>query len=236
MKIVAIIPAAGTGIRMGTDTPKQFLLLEDMPILAITLKTFQECRLIDDIIVVVHKDEIGHCENDIVKKYDYSKVRKVVAGGERRQDSVRMGLYAAKDIMGETDLVVIHDGVRPLLEMNVLERCIAKAMEHPAVIVGIPAKDTVKETDGEGNVLKTHNRKRIWLIQTPQVFRFREIFAAHKKALKYNWQGITDDSMLLEKLGFPVEVIMGSEQNIKITSPLDLELARFICSKNKASI
>ncbi len=231
MKVVAIIPAAGMGIRMGADTPKQFLLLENMPVLAVTLKLFQECKLIDDIIVLVPEDEIAYCENEIVKRHNFDKVYKVSAGGEKRQDSVRIGLNIAKEIMDEDDITVIHDGVRPLLEMNTLERCINEAIRYPAVIVGIPSKDTIKEVDKEGKVIKTHDREKMWLIQTPQAFRFKEILLAHEKALEYNWTGITDDSMLLEKLGIPVKMIMGSEQNIKITTPVDLELARFICSK-----
>jgi len=231
MKVVAIIPAAGMGIRMGANVPKQFLLLEDMPILAVTLKLFQECKLINNIIVLAPEDEIAYCENEIVKKYNFNKVYKVVAGGEKRQDSVRIGLNIAKEIIGKNDIAVIHDGVRPLLEMNILEKSINEAINHHAVIVGVPSKDTVKEVDERGNVLKTYDREKTWLIQTPQVFRFGEIFMAHQKALEYNWQGITDDSMLLEKLGIPVKVIMGSEHNIKITTPADLELARFIRSK-----
>ena len=231
MKVVAIIPAAGMGVRMGAGLPKQFLLIRDMPILAVTIRLFQECRSINSIIVVAPQDEIAHCERDIVERYDFNKVYRVVAGGERRQDSVRMGLDTARDIMDGDDIVVIHDGVRPLLTMEILEKAIEEARSSTAVIVGIPSKDTVKEVDERGNVVKTHIRERVWLIQTPQVFRFRDIYLAHQKALEYDWQGITDDSMLMERMDIPVKVIMGSEENIKITTPFDLELARFILSQ-----
>ena len=228
MKVVAIIPAAGMGVRMGAVLPKQFLLIKDKPVLALTLQLFQECKYINSIIVLVPEDEIVHCEKRIIKRYDFHKVYKVVAGGKRRQDSVRIGLNEAKNIIDGDDIVVIHDGVRPLLEMNILEKVIDEARNFPAVIVGIPSKDTVKEVDEKGDVVKTHRREKMWLIQTPQVFRFKDIFLAHQKAFEHNWQGITDDSILVEKIGIPVKVIKGSEQNIKITTPFDLELARFI--------
>ncbi len=230
-KVLAIIPAAGMGLRMGANTPKQFLLLGDMPILAVTLKVFQRCNLIDYIVIVVPGHEINFCKKNIVDKYGFNKVYKVVAGGKRRQDSVRMGLYAAKEIIDNNDIVVIHDGVRPLVETSLIERAIKEAEMHPAIIVGVPAKDTVKEVDKNGYVNKTHNREQIWIIQTPQIFKFELIFMAHEQAYSKNWQGITDDSMLLENLGIPVKVIKGSERNIKITTPTDLELAKFLYSK-----
>ncbi len=231
-KKIAIIPAAGMGIRMGFNIPKQFLLLNDIPILALTLMVFQESEHIDHIIVVVPKDEIKRCEEDIIKRYEITKAYKVVAGGDRRQDSVRLGLYAAKQIADDNDIILIHDGVRPFIRKELIADIVEEAKKHPAVIVGIPAKDTVKEVDKDGYVINTLVRDRIWLIQTPQVFRFKEIFYAHEKAYSEGWQGITDDAMLLERLGVSVKVIKGSEDNIKITTPSDLRVAEYLLKKS----
>jgi len=228
-KVVAIIPAAGFGTRMGAKVPKQFLLLGDRPILAVTVGVFQECGSIDSIIIVVPENEIEYCRKEIVEKYRLNKVYKIIPGGKRRQDSVRVGLYAAKEILQDDDIVVIHDGVRPLIEKQIIEEAIEKAKKYRAVIVGIPAKDTIKEVNGE--VIKTYNRDKVWIIQTPQVFRFKDIFEAHQMAYIEGWNGITDDSMLLEKMKIPIKVIKGSEINIKITTPLDLEIAKFLKSR-----
>ena len=230
-KKIAVIPAAGMGIRMGISIPKQFLLIQDILILALTLMAFQESDHIDHIIVVVPKDEIKRCKQDIIEKYNITKTYKVVAGGKRRQDSVRFGLYAAQQIADDNDLVLIHDGVRPFINEGLIANLIEEAQSHKAVVVGIPAKDTVKEVDENGYVVNTLRRERLWLIQTPQVFRFKDILYAHEKAYSESWEGITDDAMLLERLEIPVKVIMGSEDNIKITTPSDLKLAEFILKK-----
>ena len=230
-KKIAVIPAAGMGIRMGVSVPKQFLLIQDIPILALTLMVFQESDHIDHIIVTVPKDEIKRCEQDIIEKYNITKTYKVVAGGKSRQDSVRLGLYAAQQIANDNDLVLIHDGVRPFINEGLITNLIEEAQSHKAVVVGIPAKDTVKEVDENGYVVNTLRRESLWLIQTPQVFRFKDILYAHKKAYSESWKGITDDAMLLERLGLSVKVIMGSEDNIKITTPSDLKLAEFLLKK-----
>ncbi len=228
MKRLALITAAGIGKRIGGKVPKQFILLDERPILAITIDVFQKCPFIDHIIVTVPKGAVGYCKKEIVERYGFSKVYKVVEGGERRQDSVRIGLECAKEILSESDLVLIHDGVRPFIEERTIERMIKEAERYPAVILGIPSKDTVKEVDENGMVIRTYERKRIRLIQTPQLFRFRDIYLAHKKAYTEMWKSITDDSMLLERIGVPVKVIEGSEMNIKITTPFDLEISRII--------
>jgi len=224
MKRIAIIPAAGIGLRMGADIPKQFLILRDMPILAITLGVFQRSAPIDHIIVVAPRDEIKRCE-EIAERYGISKLYDIVAGGKRRQDSVRNGLYSARSIADESDIVLIHDGVRPFIKEDLIKRLIDEARSERAIAVGIPAKDTVKMVDEKGYVLTTMERSKIWLIQTPQVFRFKDIYDAHERAYIEGWEGITDDSMLLEKMGIKVKVIEGYEENIKITTPFDLKLA-----------
>jgi 2-C-methyl-D-erythritol 4-phosphate cytidylyltransferase len=227
-KTVAIIPAAGSGLRMGSTGPKQYLELAGRPILALTLDRFNSCPLIDSIILVVPLDDIDSCMKDIVEKYNLHKVDKVIAGGSRRQDSVRLGVNASN---GEFEIVVIHDGVRPFVQTDLIEKSI-KAMENNrAVITAMPAKDTVKKVGEGGLVLKTYERKLLWLVQTPQVFRYEDIRKAHQTAVMEGWDESTDDALLLEKIGIPVKVIMGSEINIKITTPYDMELARFLASR-----
>ncbi|MFC1822699.1 2-C-methyl-D-erythritol 4-phosphate cytidylyltransferase [Thermodesulfobacteriota bacterium] len=222
-KTVAIIPAAGSGIRMGTRQAKQFLDLADKPILTVTLERFQGCPCIDAVIPVVPPDDVNYCRNEIIEPYDLTKVTQVVAGGKRRQDSVRLGLEATH---GDFDLVVIHDGVRPLVQETLIERTVAAATESRAVITGLPAKETVKEVSAEGWVIRTHDRRRIWLVQTPQVFRYEDIHAAHGRALREDWEEVTDDALLIERSGITVKMIEGSEENIKITTLHDLEWAR----------
>jgi len=222
--IVAIITAAGSGTRMATEQAKQFLDLDGRPLLAATLEPFQKCRQVDAIILVVPSKDVDFCRKEIVSAFEFDKVKKVVPGGERRQDSVRSGIEATN---GEYDLVLIHDGVRPLIDEALIERVIKGSKNHRAVITALPAKETVKEVTGLGEVIKTYDRKRVWLVQTPQVFRYKDIAAAHQKALVEEWEEATDDSLLVERLGIPVNIVEGSEKNIKVTTPNDLELARF---------
>jgi 2-C-methyl-D-erythritol 4-phosphate cytidylyltransferase len=227
---IAIIPAAGSGVRMGEVRPKQFLDIDGRPILAITLMSFELCKEVDAIIVVTPKADVSYCQEEIIKKYNLTKVVKVVAGGERRQDSVRCGLEATS---GNYQWILIHDGVRPIVSKMDIESVIFAAKTHRAVITGLPARETVKEVDDEQKVVCTHDRRRMWLIQTPQLFRYQDIMEAHTKALKEGWQEATDDSQLIERLGIPVKVIKGSERNIKVTTPNDLELARFLLRQDK---
>ena len=224
VKTVAIIPAAGSGIRMESKRAKQFLSLDGKPILALTLEPFQEST-VDAIILVVPLDDLEYCKKEIVERFGFTKVKKIVPGGKWRQDSVRFGLEATE---GKYDLVLIHDGVRPLIEKRLIERVIKEAMVNRAVITALPAKETVKEVNDLRDVVKTYDRKRVWMVQTPQAFRYQDILNAHHKALKQGWEEATDDALLVEKSGITVKVVEGSEKNIKVTTPDDLELARLL--------
>jgi len=228
VRTAAIITAAGAGIRMGGDRAKQFMELEGRPILAFTLERFAHCPDIDGIVLVVPPGKVDYCRGQIVEKYDLAKVEKVVAGGERRQDSVRLGLEATE---GHYPLVLIHDGVRPLVSPDLIGRIVRAANEYRAVIPALAARETVKEADRAGLVVKTHDRRTLWLVQTPQAFRYEDILKAHRRALEENWEEITDDALLMERLGVPIKIIEGSEENIKITTPQDLELARFLLGR-----
>jgi 2-C-methyl-D-erythritol 4-phosphate cytidylyltransferase len=213
---------------MGGDQAKQFMELQGRPILAVTLERFALSPHIAGIVVVVPPGNVDYCCDEIVKKYDLTKVEKVVSGGERRQDSVRLGLEATD---GHYPLVLIHDGVRPLVPADLISRIVRSVDRYRAVVPAMAARETIKEADQTGLVVKTHDRRALWLVQTPQAFRYMDILEAHRRALAEDWGEMTDDALLMERMGVPVHIIEGSEENIKITTPRDLELARFLLSR-----
>lgn len=226
--VVAVIPAAGAGRRMGSARAKQFLEILGRPLLALTLDPFERCGSVDGVVVVVPAEETAYCREKIVARFGFGKVRRVVAGGERRQDSVRLGLEAAGDRWG---WVVVHDGVRPLIDVDLLERAIAAGKRLGAVVTALPARDTIKETDDSGRVIRTLSRERKWLIQTPQVFSYDMLRTAHRRAMEEDWPEATDDAVLLERMGIPVSVMQGLEWNVKVTAPGDLDLVRYYLAR-----
>lgn len=229
MQTIAIISAAGQGKRMGK--PKQFLEIGGRPILEHTLSVFEECKAIDGIILVVNQEDLTRA-----KELKFSKLLKVVAGGAERQDSVYNGL---KVLPKEAEIVVIHDGARPFVTSSIIEKAVEEAKQSGAVVVGVPLKDTVKKmtnnqirmTNEGAIIVETLDRKNLWAAQTPQVFKREIILRAYEEGRsKYQ---VTDDAMLVEKLGIPVKMVMGSYKNIKITTPDDLIFAEGIikCSR-----
>jgi 2-C-methyl-D-erythritol 4-phosphate cytidylyltransferase len=212
---------------MCLDRSKQFVDLHGRPILAITIDHFQRCGLVDDIILVVSRGAVEFCRREIVDRYHLSKVSRVIVGGTRRQDSVRKGLESVPDSRG---WILIHDGVRPLISVDLIERVIKAAQTYRAVVMGIPIKDTVKQIDTKGGVVRSIDRRHLRAIQTPQIFRCEDIRLAHQRALSEGWEEATDDAYLIEKMGIAVEVIEGEETNIKITTVKDLEIARMLLS------
>lgn len=230
MKTVAIVTAAGAGIRMGGEVAKQFLEFDGKPLLGVTLERFQRCPAIDAVIAVVPSETVGFCKKEIVDAFGLTKVIKVVAGGARRQDSVRAGIEASE---GDYGLIVIHDGVRPLVDDELIGRTVGAAKRFRAVITALPAKDTVKQVGEDGLVERTYDRRQVWLVQTPQAFRYEDILNAHRRALQEGWNDVTDDALLMERMGIPVKVIEGSEENIKITTPHDLDQALFLRTRER---
>jgi 2-C-methyl-D-erythritol 4-phosphate cytidylyltransferase len=231
VRTLAIVPAAGAGLRMGAERAKQFLDLCGKPLLAVTLEVFEHSPAVHAVNLVVPSPDIDYCTREIVQRYGLEKIRRVVPGGKRRQDSVRLGLEASK---GEGfELAVIHDGVRPLVRPEMIQKVAAAAKEVGAVVAALPAKETVKQVDSGQLVSRTLDRGRLWLVQTPQAFRYEEILKAHWRALDEGWEEVTDDALLLERMGIPVHVIEGAEDNIKVTTPYDLELARFLLKRTE---
>ena len=222
-KIYALIPAAGMGKRMGAGQNKQYLLLDGMPILAHTLRVFQEAPFIAGIYLITPEAEIPFCQSEVVERYGFSKVRTVVAGGAERQHSVRNGLLAMTEAAPD-DLVLIHDGVRPFVPAELLQRAASTAEEFGGAVVAVPVKDTVKVAR-DGIIVATPPREELWLAQTPQAFRYGLIRAAHEGAAAEGFLG-TDDASLLERQGCPLRIVVGDYRNIKITTPEDMLLAQ----------
>jgi 2-C-methyl-D-erythritol 4-phosphate cytidylyltransferase len=222
-KIYALIPAAGMGKRMGAGSNKQYLLLDGVPILAHTLRVFEEASFIAGIYIVSPEQEIPFCRSEVVERYGFSKVRAIVAGGAERQHSVQNGLNAMQGVEND-DLLLIHDGVRPFVPVSVLQAAAAAADKFGGAVVAVPVKDTVKVAR-DGIITETPPREQLWLAQTPQAFRFGLIQAAHAAAQAEGFLG-TDDASLMERQGFPLHIVMGDYRNIKITTPEDMALAQ----------
>lgn len=213
----AVIVAAGKGRRMGTEISKQFLPLCGKEILAHTVEKFEKAACIRDIILVTGGDALQDVRQ-MAQEYGWKKIISVTEGGKERQDSVFLGL---QQVPQDTEIVLIHDGVRPFVTEEILERSIAAAKETGGCVAGVPAKDTIKVCDAEGFAIATPDRSTLRQIQTPQTFRRKEILAAYEKAKADGFLG-TDDASVAEHSGFPVRVIMGSYSNIKITTKEDL--------------
>jgi 2-C-methyl-D-erythritol 4-phosphate cytidylyltransferase len=226
--ITAIIPAAGMGTRMGAETPKQFLELDGAPIAILSLRRIASCEQVTDIIVATRADNVAQLEARIGQERLKQRVR-VVRGGDSRQESVAKALEMVPD---DTEIVIVHDAVRPFVTREQIARVIEEARKTRAAILGIPAMDTVKEVkraslpEDVALITATIPRERIVLAQTPQAFSTKLLKEAFARAQA---DGVTasDEAGLVERLGYEVHVVLGSERNIKITKPADMELARF---------
>lgn len=236
MKIdtTAIVLAAGQGKRMQSNVHKQYLLIQDKPVLYYALQVF-ETSFVDDIVLVVGKDEKEYCQKEIVEKYGFTKVRMIVEGGKERYHSVAYGINA---IDWKCDYIFIHDGARPFISEEILRCAFKEVQKSKACVVGMPVKDTVKIADADGFVESTPNRAMVWQIQTPQIFETEIIKKAYESLLVEEEEllsrgvSITDDAMVVEYFSkIPVKLVEGSYQNIKITTPEDLEIARVFLGK-----
>lgn len=219
-KITAIVLAGGSGSRMGTSCKKQYLLLNERPILYYSLAAFENSP-VNEVVLVTSEPE--YCKEEIIEKYGLQKVCHIVPGGKERYHSVYEGLKAASGC----DLVLIHDGARPFVTEDIIERSIKAARTFGACAVGMPSKDTIKITDRENDVVETPDRRRTWVVQTPQSFSYPLIRDAYERILREKTDGITDDAMIIEHFGeTKVRMIEGSYQNIKITTPEDMQIGR----------
>lgn len=227
-RTTAIVLAAGQGKRMNSKVHKQYLLIQGKPVIYYTLNCLEK-SFIDNIVLVVGAGEETYCKREIVEKYAFQKVKTIVPGGKERYHSVYEGLKA---ITWENDMVYIHDGARPFLTEDMLQRAYEATAANGACVLGMPVKDTVKIADECGFVKETPDRAGVWQIQTPQVFRHDVIMPCYEKLIEQEAElqqkgiRITDDAMVVEYFGnIQIKLVEGSYKNMKITTPEDLDIA-----------
>lgn len=228
----AIVLAAGQGKRMGTKVQKQFLEVEGKPVLYYSLEAFETSSIIDEVILVVGNGLVDYCQKEIIDKYHFHKVKKIVIGGRERYESVYLGLKALMESAPE--YVFIHDGARPFVDNDMLTRAYHEVIKTNACVVGMPSKDTIKVVNESGIVVETPDRKYLWQVQTPQVFAYELIKDAYVEFMENETINVTDDAMVLETVkGIPVKLVEGSYENIKITTPEDLFVAEAFLKKRR---
>lgn len=236
----AILLAGGRGKRMGTAQSKMYLLIQDKPVLYYSLDVFEKSGVIDEVVLVAGKGQIPYCRQEIVEKYGFQKVKAIVEGGAERYHSVWEGLRVLEKENKKGGYVFIHDGARPFINEEILERSYEEVCKSRACVVGMPVKDTIKIADEKGCIHMTPNRSLVWQIQTPQVFAeeliipaYREVIEKEQELLSQGIQ-ITDDAMVVENVcGCPVRLVEGSYANLKITTPEDLEIARIFAGEKE---
>ncbi|MCQ4924459.1 2-C-methyl-D-erythritol 4-phosphate cytidylyltransferase [Tissierella carlieri] len=219
--VSVIIAAAGMSNRMGSKINKQFIAIGGKPILAHTIEKFEKCRYIDEIILVAKEEEIEYCRKEIVKKYKFNKVANIIRGGKERQDSVYNGILALDE---KADIVLTHDGARPFVKIENIEDGIKGTIDHGACVIGVPVTDTIKVVGEDKTIGNTPQRSLLWAAQTPQCFFKDILIRGYENAIDDGFCG-TDDSSIVERAGYGVKMIMGSYENIKITTPEDIILA-----------
>lgn len=223
MKIAAVVLAAGKGTRLGSKTPKPYLLINNRPILLYSLGKFDQCPQIDAIVTVVNEDDVGLFKSEILDKHNFKKELKLVVGGAHRQDSARAGVRAL-----EADLILIHDGVRPFFSLKLINELIEAAKQHGAAVPALKVKDTVRQLDCGGSLESELDRERLVLIQTPQCFSYSLLRYALDEAAKSSAY-FTDEAGAVWAIGGVKPVLVeGEEQNIKITTAFDLKLAELM--------
>ena len=225
-KVCALIPAAGKGSRMAHSVKKPYLKLAQKPILAHTVQRFEQNSAVDAIFVIVDRTDFSECRAAVLRPYPFTKVQELVEGGETRQMSVYNGVRA---LSADVDFVIVHDGVRPFVTDEVIFACLTAADECGAAVAAVPVKDTIKVANEDSLIVETPVRDRLWAVQTPQVFRKSLLEEAHQVAHARQLTA-TDDASLVEQLGFPVKLVKGSYANLKITTPIDLQVAEVLIS------
>lgn len=228
LKTAAVLLAAGQGRRMNNPIPKQYLLLKEKPVLYYSLKTLEESML-DEIILITNANDIEYCKNEIIDRYQFQKVKKIICGGKERYYSVYNGLNELKEV----DYVWIHDGARPFLTNQMILDTFQAVQQYRACVIGMPVKDTIKIVNENKIIQETPPRETIWSVQTPQVFEFSLIKKAYDKFIKEKKETlqITDDAMLVEQMtNCDVKLVQGDYHNIKITTPEDLIIAETFLS------
>ncbi len=233
---IAIVLAAGFGKRMNSNIRKQYMLINEKPILYYTLQAFEN-SFIDEIVLVVGTGEEDYCQKEIVNKYQFQKVSAIIAGGKERYHSVYQALTWVQNNEKQDSYVFIHDGARPFVTQNVLEKAYDTVCKYKACVVAVPVKDTIKVVTEDGIVDNTPNRASLWNVQTPQVFEYIDIKKAYDALIESENKGelratITDDAMVMETFSTAsIKVIEGNYENIKITTPEDILVAERFLNK-----
>lgn len=222
MKTTALIVAGGKGRRFGGDVPKQFRTIYDRPLLSWTIRQFETAQKVDDIVLVIPEEFLLYTHERVIKPYSPRKLSKIVIGGNTRQQSVARGL---KSLPFSSEFVAIHDGARPAVFHEDINRVIEAAHRERAAILARPASDTVKRVEGD-YIISTLDRKKLYLAETPQVFQYDLIVSAHERIKGDN--SATDDAYLVESLGFKVRTVVPQRMNIKVTTEEDLEQAKYL--------
>ena len=228
----AIVLSAGTGSRMKSDIPKQYMELAGKPVIYYSLKAFEDAGF-SSIVLVCGKDDVEYCQKEIIDKYNIKGVTAIVPGGKERYHSVYEGLKAVEG----ADYVFIHDGARPMIDQNIIARLKAAVITEEAAVAGMPVKDTIKIVDEEAYVCDTPERQYVWQVQTPQCFAFALIYEAYKSIIQDEEEGwsipkITDDAMVLEYAAdHEVKMVEADYRNIKITTPEDLAIAKLFLTE-----
>ena len=240
MAAAGIVLAGGKGSRMQSDVPKQYMELLGKPLLYYALKAFEESD-VESVVLVTAEGEEDYCRKELVERYGFTKVIAVTAGGAERYDSVWNGLKCLKDRdakaqgeSGETDIVLIHDGARPLVTAELINRLIAETEQYGACVAGMPVKDTIQMTDERGTITLTPKRDSLWTAQTPQAFEFSLAYDAYEQLMDESEINVTDDAMVVGMYNeIPIQMVRGSYTNIKVTTPEDLVLAEaFLLHRN----
>ena len=227
MSVAVVIPAAGSGRRFGGSLPKQYVSLAGVPVLARTLLAFQNAASVQTIVVAAHPDYTAQVW-EMAGRYGISRLDACVAGGDERQYSIVNALAA--ESVRKCDVVLVHDAVRPFVDEPFIRAVADAAQQYGAVVPGLVPKETIKEVDGSGGVVRTHNRSMLRAVQTPQGFRREVIEDAYRRAIAGGFLG-TDDASVVEYAGYPVHIVEGREENIKITTQLDMKLAELMCGQ-----
>jgi len=219
--VKAIVLSGGTGSRMKSKTKKQYMMLQGKPLIYYSLHTFCESS-VDEVILVTSPEDEEYCRKEIIEKYNLHKVKTIAYSGRERYESVYNGLKKAEG----ADIVLVHDGVRPFVTVDMIERSIKAALEYRACVVAMPVKDTIKVADESGIVTSTPDRNSLWLMQTPQTFDYRLLRDCYEKVMSGDQTGITDDAMIVERASdVKIHLIEGSYRNIKVTTPEDMIIA-----------
>ncbi len=227
----ALIPAAGLGVRLGEAVKKQFLPLCGLPIIVHTLSVFEGSYAVDDLICMAPQEDLPLFEQ-MVLTAGFTKIKRVVPGGKTRQDSVGMGVALLEKEGDLSDVVLVHDGVRPFVTPLLIEQVVRKAQESGAAVAAMPVTDSLNRVSGDNVILTGVLRDNLWAMQTPQAFRLEILVRAFQKAVSDRFLG-TDEASLVERLGFPVHCVAGLAENIKITTPSDLKLAELILRERR---